>query len=179
MAATQLGSEHAHVRITGVYALERLAQNNSDQRQVIVNVLCAYLRMPHTIDGTDSTEPDTDRGLDRTQERQVRLTAQRLLTTHLRRDHSGDAFWPDITLDLAGATLLGFNLAHCHLHGATFDNARFTGDARFINTVWTGPVDFTRARFDLTTAELRRIDAVFTPSAVVGTRYPDMSGLNA
>jgi uncharacterized protein YjbI with pentapeptide repeats len=170
MAAAQLGSEHAHVRIAGIYALERLAQNNPDQRQVIVNVLCAYLRMPHTTDDTDSTEPDPDRELRRTQERQVRLTAQRLLTTHLRRDHSGDAFWPDITLDLAGATLLDFNLDRCHLHGATFDaarfhgtaefslteftgplafsNTRFTGDARFINTAWVEPADFTQARFD-------------------------------
>jgi uncharacterized protein YjbI with pentapeptide repeats len=170
MAAAQLGSEHAHVRIAGIYALERLAQNNPDQRQVIVNVLCAYLRMPHTTDDTDSTEPNPDRELRRTQERQVRLTAQRLLTTHLRRGQPADAFWPDITLDLAGATLLDFNLDRCHLHGATFDgarfhgaaelslaeftgpvsfdNARFTGGARFINTVWAEPAAFTRARFD-------------------------------
>ncbi|CAM3686118.1 pentapeptide repeat-containing protein [Kibdelosporangium persicum] len=169
MAAAQLGSEHAHVRIAGIYALERLAQNNPDQRQVIVNVLCAYLRMPHTTDDTGSTEPDPDRELRRTQERQVRLTAQRLLTTHLRRGQP-DAFWPGITLDLAGATLLDFTLERCHLHGATFEgarfhgtaefslaeftgpltfgNARFTGDARFINTVWAEPTDFTRARFD-------------------------------
>ncbi|SDW36411.1 Pentapeptide repeat-containing protein [Amycolatopsis xylanica] len=170
MAAVQLGSEHAHVRIAGIYALERLAQNNPDQRQVIVNVLCAYLRMPHTTDDTDPAEPDPDRELRRTQERQVRLTAQRLLATHLRRGGPADAFWPGITLDLAGATLLDFNLERCHLHGATFagarfhgatdfslaeftgplafDNARFTGGARFINTVCAEPVDFTQARFD-------------------------------
>jgi uncharacterized protein YjbI with pentapeptide repeats len=168
MAAAQLGSEHAHVRIAGIYALERLAQNNPDQRQVIVNVLCAYLRMPHTADATDSAEPD--RGLRTAQERQVRLTAQRLLTTHLRRGPSADAFWPDITLDLAGATLVDLDLGRCHVHGATFtgarfhgvteftsakftgpvsfDDARFTGRTRFLNTAWAEPVGFTRARFD-------------------------------
>ncbi|WP_410618611.1 pentapeptide repeat-containing protein [Amycolatopsis sp. cmx-8-4] len=170
MAAAQLGSEHAHVRIAGVYALERLAQSNPDQRQVIVNLLCAYLRMPHITDDTGSTDPDPDRELRGTQERQVRLTAQRLLAAHLRRDQSGDGFWPDITLDLVGATLFDFDLDRCRLRGATFDgalfdgraelslaeftgpvsfdNARFTGGARFINTVWAESATFTRVRFD-------------------------------
>lgn len=147
MAAAQLGSEHAHVRIAGIYALERLAQNNPDQRQVIVNVLCAYLRMPHATDDTGSTEPDPDRELLRSQERQVRLTAQRLLAAHLRPGHPGDAFWPDITLDLAGATLLGFTLDGCLLHGATFEGSRFHGPAVFSRTEFTGPVSFHNARF--------------------------------
>ncbi|RKT69501.1 pentapeptide repeat protein [Saccharothrix variisporea] len=170
MAAAQLGSDHAHVRIAGIYALERLAQNNTDQRQVIVNVLCAYLRMPHTAEDTDATEPDPERELRRAQDRQVRLAAQRLLATHLRRGPSADAFWPDITLDLAGASLVDFDLGRCHLHSATFDgaqfhgttefslasfsgpvsftDARFTGDAGFINTTWPESAAFSRARFD-------------------------------
>ncbi len=45
-AADQLGSDKAPVRLAGLYALERLAQDNPGQRQTIVNLLCAYLRMP-------------------------------------------------------------------------------------------------------------------------------------
>ena len=45
-AVEQLGNDKAPVRLGGLYALERLAQNNSEQRQTIVNVICAYLRMP-------------------------------------------------------------------------------------------------------------------------------------
>ena len=45
-AVEQLGSDKAPVRLGGMYALERLAQDNLDQRQTIVNVICAYLRMP-------------------------------------------------------------------------------------------------------------------------------------
>ncbi|MGC5305954.1 pentapeptide repeat-containing protein [Micromonospora zamorensis] len=45
-AAEQLGSEKAPVRLAGMYALERLASDNVAQRQMIVNVLCSYLRMP-------------------------------------------------------------------------------------------------------------------------------------
>ena len=45
-AVEQLGSDKAPVRLGGFYALERLGQDNPKQRQTIVNVLCAYLRMP-------------------------------------------------------------------------------------------------------------------------------------
>jgi uncharacterized membrane protein YidH (DUF202 family) len=45
-AAEQLGSDKAPVRLAGLYALERLGQDHVEQRQTIVNVLCAYLRMP-------------------------------------------------------------------------------------------------------------------------------------
>ena len=45
-AVEQLGSDQAPVRFSGLYALERLAQDNPAHRQAIVNVICAYLRMP-------------------------------------------------------------------------------------------------------------------------------------
>ena len=45
-AVEQLGSDKAPVRLGGLYALERLAQDNPAHRQTIVNVICAYLRMP-------------------------------------------------------------------------------------------------------------------------------------
>ncbi|WP_017972923.1 pentapeptide repeat-containing protein [Actinopolyspora halophila] len=47
-AAQQLASENAPVRMAGLYALSRLGQNNLDHRQTIVNLFCAYLRMPYT-----------------------------------------------------------------------------------------------------------------------------------
>jgi len=47
-AVEQLGNDKAPVRLGGLYALERLAQNNPDLRQVVVDVICAYLRMPYT-----------------------------------------------------------------------------------------------------------------------------------
>jgi hypothetical protein len=45
-AAEQLGHAGAAVRLAGLYALERLAQDDPGHRQTIVNVICAYLRMP-------------------------------------------------------------------------------------------------------------------------------------
>jgi hypothetical protein len=79
-AVDQLGAEKAPVRLGGLHALERLAQNNLDQRQTIVDVICAYLRMPYTPpdDQTldeDASEDTHRRYEERRQELQVRLTA--------------------------------------------------------------------------------------------------------
>ncbi|MGK5558904.1 hypothetical protein ACSNOI_45615, partial [Actinomadura kijaniata] len=46
-AATQLSSDKAPVRLTALYTLERLAGANPDHQQTIVNIICAYLRMPY------------------------------------------------------------------------------------------------------------------------------------
>ncbi|RDI35360.1 pentapeptide repeat-containing protein [Lentzea flaviverrucosa] len=46
-AADQLGSDKAPVRLAGLYALERLGQDNPDQRPTIASLWCAYLRMPY------------------------------------------------------------------------------------------------------------------------------------
>jgi hypothetical protein len=43
-AVDQFGSDKAVVRHGGLYALERVAQNNSTQRQTVVDAICAYLR---------------------------------------------------------------------------------------------------------------------------------------
>src|SRR3954454_17543061 len=45
-AAEQLGHDKAAVRLAGVYAMARLADEWPEQRQTCVDVLCAYMRMP-------------------------------------------------------------------------------------------------------------------------------------
>lgn len=142
-AVEQLGSDKAPVRLGGMYALERLAQNVSEQRQVIVNVLCAYLRMPY----------DPDAGtVENKQEREVRLTAQRLLANHLRPGEDPDypvkTFWPEIDLDLTGAALLGLNLSNCRTRYANFAWAHFVGGATFSQARFGGTAIFNHARFD-------------------------------
>ena len=51
-ASDKLGSEHAAVRLAGVHALARLAdeapEGREDLVQMVIDVLCAYLRMPYT-----------------------------------------------------------------------------------------------------------------------------------
>lgn len=61
-AAEQLGHDKAAVRLAGIYALERLGQDNPGHRQIVVNVPCAYLRMPFT----PPPDPVPDPGQERT-----------------------------------------------------------------------------------------------------------------
>lgn len=116
-AADQLGSDKAPVRLAGMYALERLAQDNPIHRQTIADVFSAYLRMPYTppssatadtaadavpAEATAATPSQPDRletgrgdgdnattGRDPREERQVRLAAQRILARHLHSTITG------------------------------------------------------------------------------------------
>lgn len=181
-AAEQLGSDKAPVRLAAFYALERLAQDNSEHRQTIVNVLCAYLRMPYLPPQSFPDSPIGDQCYEQLQERQVRLTAQRIITTHLTP--KAPAYWPNINLDLTEATLIDFNLNGCHVHNATltqatligtagfrrviftgdvwFDDATFTGDVEFGGSIFTGKSRFDGATF---TGNVEFNDAVFTEDA--------------
>jgi hypothetical protein len=46
-ATAQIGSDQSAVRLAGVYAMSGLADDWVENRQVCVDVLCAYLRMPY------------------------------------------------------------------------------------------------------------------------------------
>ena len=171
-AVEKLGSDKAPVRFGGLHALERLAQDNPAHRQTIVDVICAYLRMPFSPTTLVSKrEPEvTDRqkgpgvesgmgtdGIGSTwqQERELHLTAQRILTEHLHDDRSkdkksmppGSRFWNNICLDLAGATLIDFSLANGVMADANFHRAIFTGDASFTRAAFTGAARFSGATF--------------------------------
>ncbi|MEH1017498.1 pentapeptide repeat-containing protein [Micromonospora sp. CPCC 206060] len=156
-AAEQLGSDKAPVRLAGLYALERLAQDNPIHRQSIVEVICAYLRMPYTPPDdqptpTPAVQPPADDptpaaptaatgdsgkpAVDPREERQVRLAAQRILARHLRptapEGEPHPLYWgPQVVLDLTEAVLTDLDFTGCHLHKATFTKAHFGGDAGF------------------------------------------------
>lgn len=136
-AADQLGSEKAPVRLAGLYALERLGKANPEHRQTIVDVLCAYLRMPLSV--TESDGPAFE------EERQVRKTAQRVLAAHLRWDREAD-FWEHMRLDLDGATLTDYDFRAMCVDYANFSNARFLEGAHFKRARFEGDVYFAGAR---------------------------------
>ncbi|MFJ6671465.1 pentapeptide repeat-containing protein [Actinosynnema sp. NPDC091369] len=143
-ASDQLGSDKAPVRLAGLYALERLAQDNEHQRQTVVSVLCAYLRMPFDPPGDRPGEDVDQQTRGRAQEREVRLTAQRVLATHLR---PGDAFWADTDVDLTGAVLIDLDFSRCVLRRGRFDEARFVGYANFFGSEFEDGASFVRATF--------------------------------
>jgi hypothetical protein len=151
-AVEQLGSDKAPVRLGGLYALERLGQDNPRQRQTIVNVLCAYLRMPFDgplegLRGRDAVEAGRAQkqvGYDAA-ELQVRLAAQELLKTHLGHDHP--AFWPDMSIDLQRAKLIDFRLSDCAIVAADFSHALFIGATHIRGTTFARKVGFYGADF--------------------------------
>ncbi|MGV9386637.1 pentapeptide repeat-containing protein [Nonomuraea sp. NPDC003707] len=169
-AADQLGHDKAHVRLAGLYAFEQLAQDNVALRQTTVNVLSAYLRMPYPLPKNDqeassSAEKDEASPADGDKrdlqvELQVRLTAQRILVTHLRypsaiRRHWWERaaapptqFWSGIQLDLTGALLIDLDFRDCRVNDASFRGAAFSGNAMFSGTTFTGNALFDGATFD-------------------------------
>ncbi|WP_413755095.1 pentapeptide repeat-containing protein [Streptomyces sp. MMBL 11-3] len=141
-AAEQLGHDQPAVRLAGVYAMARLAEDWPEQRQVCIDVLCAYLRMPY--------EPDTTAAGFRTGEREVRLTIIRTIRDHLE-DPTTPTTWCGYDLDFTGATFDGgaFNGADFTGGIVRFDGARFSGGiVIFEATEFSGgTVTFDMAKF--------------------------------
>lgn len=139
-AATLLGDGASAVRLAGVYAMARLADDWPEQQQTCVDVLCAYLRIP-------PEQPDLPAG-----EREVRLTVFRVVADHLRGAR-GQPSWRGRTFDLTGVVFLdgevsfdGVRLAGSRLllDGAIFDG----GTVSFQDAdVGDGELSFRRATF--------------------------------
>lgn len=136
-AAQQLGHEKPAVRLAGVYAMARLADDWEPQRQPCIDVLCAYLRMPY--------EPQTaPQG-----EREVRLTVIRIIRDHCRGFAATS--WQGCDLDFTGATLDGGDFTAMQFSAATvrFDKTKFAeGDVDFFGSEFSGAtVSFYEAEF--------------------------------
>jgi uncharacterized protein YjbI with pentapeptide repeats len=174
-AADQLGSDKAAVRLAGLYALERLGQENVRLRQTVVDVWCAYLRMPYTppaavLRRNAAGSPEhlaaddavSDAEAERRQELQVRLTAQRLLAAHLKPG-SAVTYWcgdngERMVVDLVDAVLVDMDFSdsaieRCNLGGAQFhgdaklSEAQFHGDANLIGAQFHGYANLIGAQF--------------------------------
>ncbi len=217
-AVEQLGHEEAPVRLGALYSLVHLAQANPDRRQTVVDVLCAYLRMPYappeSAESADVVagegpsghrdQPGRASKRDPAQERQVRLTAERLVSEHVRRPDgvSGEdaqhvapspdeSYWPNISLDLTGAFLIGLNLSmasvvDARFTGATFSTANasfvwatFTGDAWFDGATFTGNALFMEATFTGVDASFKEVtfggDAWFNMATFTGDAWFNMA----
>ncbi|MEU6868081.1 pentapeptide repeat-containing protein [Streptomyces sp. NPDC046876] len=143
-AAEQLGHDRAAVRLAGVHAMTRLADDWDEQRQVCIDVLCAYLRMPY--------EPDPDAAAYKEGDREVRHTIIRVIRDHSRT--SARTSWSRYEFDFTRATFDGGDLSECHFEGRiSFNSAHFVGDRfLFLHTQFGSDAlgvvaDFRGARF--------------------------------
>jgi len=112
-ALDRLADPRAPLRIGALHTLEAISQDYPSGRAAIVDVICAYLRMP---------QEDGSR-----QEDEVRLTAQRILEAHMRPGPGPtpvNTFWPDIDLDLTSAELANVDLSNCRVRTLRLTSAR-------------------------------------------------------
>ena len=187
-AADQLGSDQAPVRLAGLYALERLAHSTVEHRQTIVDVICAYLRMPYTPPPetpqtgvryrgprprrrrqslinehrSRSGAAPTDRHQQPRQERQVRLTAQDILARNLRLPKSHRRWWtPWRVYREPPWPGIRLNLNRALLLDVNLMNCRIAA-ADFNGARFTGTTSFSDAQF---TGTAFFHDAQFTGTA--------------
>jgi uncharacterized protein YjbI with pentapeptide repeats len=166
-AVDQLGHEKAPVRLGALYSLAHLAQDNPEYRQTVVDVFCAYLRMPYAPparndSGATQVEQATTPAKDgiplahpvlgqnpAQEELQVRKTAQHLLADHLRRPPQTSGQEAQF---LPPSPQQGFWPAiSLDLTGAVLVDFYFAEvsviEARFVETTFQGSARFNEATF--------------------------------
>ncbi|MEO7196160.1 MAG: pentapeptide repeat-containing protein [Pseudonocardiaceae bacterium] len=147
-AVELLGHEADQVRVGALHALAGLARSRPSYLQTVLDVVCSYLRRPfdHPDYPPDPTgerppwTPSDKRDADR--ERQVRLTAQRVIGELVPDRQQKPDPRPD--LDLTGAVLDYIDLSGRAIGTLVLRDARLHGTSRFSATEITGDVWFTR-----------------------------------
>ena len=128
-ALSLLGDPRPAMRVGALYALAALGDHDHKGRQAIVDVVCAYLRMPPV--PNDAA---------------VRAVAQRVLTERLRPRQG--MYWSGVTVDLSAALLVDFDMSGCRFDGGLrMDHAVFVGQARFRGVVVHGGSSLRGATF--------------------------------
>jgi hypothetical protein len=146
-AAGQLGSAQPTVRLAGVYAMAGLADDWEENRQVCVDVLCGYLRMPYEPDPAEDA-PSPQR-LAFQASREVRHTVIRVITAHLKED--AETSWQGLGFDFTGVVFDGGDFTRARFGGGTvhFNGAKFSsGKVNFSGAEFSGGlVNFSGAEF--------------------------------
>jgi uncharacterized protein YjbI with pentapeptide repeats len=167
-AVTQLGVDAPAVQLGGVHALAGLADDAPTPalRQTCIDVLCAYLQLPHTPDpGTDPVDQEQHHRY--LALRTVRHTVLRLIGYHYRLPIGTRGSWQGCNLDLADTTIDGpMSFTGATFSGGTVDfrGATFSGITADFNscTFSGGTVDFRGATFS-------GIDVSFSSSTFSGS----------
>ncbi|WP_433719081.1 pentapeptide repeat-containing protein [Actinoplanes sp. CA-051413] len=141
-AVDQLGHEQARVRVAGVYAMADLADDWEKSRQMCIDVLCAYIRMPYDPHGAEAGAG----------EREVRRTLFRVLRNHLRPETRwSETKWSGYRFSFEGAVLDSGDLSGAELTSTghmTFHRVTFAGRFYFDGVRLHGaPMWFSRATF--------------------------------
>ena len=161
-AAEMLGSEVLSVRMGGVYALQRLAEEHSAQYHVqVIRLLCAFVRNPAGVVETPNSEQGRryPRLRDDVQAAMSAIAYRSEARLSLEREVS------DFRLDLYGAHLRAVELRGANLRGANLTNATLEGahltDADLSEANLSG-VNLCRAR--LASSKMSSINLIGAPN---------------
>src|SRR5262249_27526973 len=124
-AIDQLGSKKTDVRLGGIYALERIANNSCADYGPIIEVLTAFLRARAR--PGNKTEPRADKGSPSRQSISQRLPADIEAVIDVLRRRKIRYEDRGFRLDLSGAHLPGAKLERTTLKGARLDGANLQG----------------------------------------------------
>jgi len=149
-----LGHEAEQVRVGAMHALSNLTYSSPRYKQTVLDVLCAYLRRPFTHPGFKEYSGDPDKlpresdsedlaTADR--EREVRRTAQRLITDML--PFGDDPDQKRYHLDVTGASLEYFRLSGRRIGRLTARRANFYGITMINEVDASKPFLLSGARF--------------------------------
>ena|SRR5215472_508190 len=124
--AEHLGSDKPPaVRLAGVYAMAGLADAWPEHRQMRVEVLCGYLRMPY--EPEPGLDAPAEKRLAFQASREVRRTVIRVIAAHL--NGTAPVSWCGLNFDFAGAVFDGGDFSGAKFSGGTanFTGAEFSG----------------------------------------------------
>ena len=135
-AANQLGHDKAAVRLAGVYAIGRLADDWPDSRSMCVDLLCAYLRTPYRSERSNDDEGEV---------RQAIFSLIRKHATDPEHPHS----WSACDFDFRGGVFDQIDLSGAVFRGnVRFNDAIFVGIERRVDDKNLGWFTFSNCRFE-------------------------------
>ena len=173
-AIEQLGSDKLHVRLGGIYALERIMTDSPPEKPyqpTIIEVLSAFIRDPPPM--RSSPGPRLSSGARTPSRPLLRMDVQASLTILGRRnpDRDRNTFIDLAGADLAGADLFFANLTDANLASANLASANLTG------ADLTG-ADLTDAKLthaDLSVADLTDANLTGANLTGAGLTYADLT----
>ncbi|MGW0485772.1 pentapeptide repeat-containing protein [Nonomuraea sp. NPDC003214] len=162
-AAGMLGHDAPAVRLAGVQALAGLADDapTRELRQMLIDVLCAYLRLPYKPDPGESG--DADERLLFAGLREVRHTIIRIITSHLRDGAASS--WQGYDFDFTGVIFDGGNFDGARFSGGavSFHSAKFSG-----GEVYFGDATFSGSDVSFSSATFSGSDVSFSSATFSG-----------
>ena len=170
--AEMLGNEVLSVRLGGIYALQRLAEEHPEQYHVqIMRLFCAFARQPTKDSGLESEqvqiEPGTMLGL--------RQDLEAIILAIKSRSKSGISLErkEDFRLDLRGAVLPGIQFLDLDLSNSFLHHAKLP-NANIANTNLSGAIfDYADLR-EATLYKVKLRGTRFYYANLSGARFNDM-----